>query len=71
MNRLLKIGLRQDADVKTLQTLLNKYLKPSPRLVIDGAFGQRTYEAVKLYQLQMNLGVDGVVGPKNLEEHLC
>ena len=51
--RLLKIGSKGD-DVKKLQQVLS--LKP------DGIFGPVTERAVKRYQLQNDLVVDGIVG---------
>lgn len=55
----LKYGMRGTA-VKTLQTNLAKrgYLKSTP----DGKFGPRTKAAVKLFQKQAGLKVDGVAG---------
>lgn len=49
------------ADVKTLQTLLTK---AGYTVAIDGIFGNNTYEAVKAYQAERGLMVDGVVGKK-------
>lgn len=56
----LKKGDRGD-EVKALQTLLNRlgYI-----LDVDGAFGSKTEEAVKDFQRQNGLTVDGIVGPK-------
>src|SRR5690606_41615475 len=31
---------------------------------IDGVFGERTYRAVRLFQYEFGMKVDGVVGPK-------
>lgn len=63
MNKTLRIGDKGD-EVRKLQDLLNSSLSPSPKLVSDGVFGKNTLEAVKRYQAQKNLGIDGVVGPK-------
>ena len=51
-------------EVKHLQELLNRHLKPSPKLVSDGAFGRKTEAAVRLYQASVGLGIDGVAGPR-------
>lgn len=49
-----------------MQLLLNSLLTPSPNLRVDGHFGPRTLEAVKLFQSRKGLSADGVVGPKTL-----
>lgn len=48
--------------VKTLQILLNKY--NNAKLAEDGVFGPNTETAVKAYQKNRGLEVDGVVGAK-------
>jgi uncharacterized protein (TIGR02594 family) len=63
MNKVLRMG-DKSVEVKKLQELLNAMLLPSPKLVLDGNFGNNTLAAVKRYQAQQNLGIDGVVGPK-------
>ncbi|MEG4271310.1 MULTISPECIES: peptidoglycan-binding domain-containing protein [unclassified Microcoleus] len=61
--RILKHGSR-GADVKRLQKLLNaRGLSPHP-IVVDGVFGPTTLTAVKKFQRQAHLRVDGVVGGK-------
>ncbi|MEG4572314.1 peptidoglycan-binding domain-containing protein [Microcoleus sp. N3A4] len=61
--RILKHGSR-GADVKKLQKLLNaRGLSPHP-IVVDGVFGPTTLTAVKKFQRQNHLHVDGVVGGK-------
>ncbi|MEE1782125.1 peptidoglycan-binding domain-containing protein [Streptomyces sp. SP17BM10] len=63
---LLKAGATGDA-VKALQCELNYSLNPNGRtqLVIDGVFGQATYNSVITFQQCMkNLQVDGEVGPQ-------
>ena len=61
--RILKHGSR-GADVKKLQKLLNaRGLSPHP-IVIDGVFGPTTLTAVKKFQRQAHLHIDGVVGGK-------
>ncbi|WKE64619.1 CHAP domain-containing protein [Gallaecimonas kandeliae] len=61
MNQTLRKGMK-GLEVKKLQLLLNGLLKPSPKLFIDGDFGNKTLVAVKLYQKEAELVVDGVVG---------
>jgi hypothetical protein len=59
--RILKHGSRGE-DVKKLQKVLNaRGLCPEP-IVIDGVFGPTTLDAVKRFQRQAHLHVDGVVG---------
>lgn len=59
--RILKHGSRGE-DVKKLQKVLNaRGLCPEP-IVIDGVFGPTTLTAVKKFQRQAHLHVDGVVG---------
>jgi hypothetical protein len=61
--RILKHGSRGE-DVKKLQKVLNaRGLCPEP-IVIDGVFGPTTLDAVKRFQRQARLHVDGVVGGK-------
>ena len=61
--RILKHGSRGE-DVKKLQKVLNaRGLCPEP-IVIDGVFGPTTLDAVKRFQRQAHLHVDGVVGGK-------
>ena len=55
----LKKGSR-GAEVKTLQQKLN--------LVADGIFGSLTEEAVKEFQKNNGLTVDGIVGQKTWEK---
>src|SRR5262249_35413685 len=45
------------------QNALNLALTSSPRLVANGTFGQDTDRAVRAYQRQRRVGVDGIVGP--------
>lgn len=56
---LLKRGY-SDSYVKFLQQLLESYLIPVG--TIDGIFGSRTENAVKQFQQENNLSVDGIVG---------
>ena len=59
----LKLG-SQGADVKALQALLNVQPSTRPKLLVDGDFGEKTDTAVKAFQQQVKLVVDGVVGAK-------
>ncbi|HTF97346.1 MAG TPA: TIGR02594 family protein [Cellvibrio sp.] len=54
-------------DVKKLQEILNTTLRLNPALKIDGDFGRATNEAVKRFQAENGLGIDGIVGPKTLK----
>jgi murein L,D-transpeptidase YcbB/YkuD len=47
---------------KWLQTALNKLLTPSPNLVVDGVYGQKTREAVEAVQKKLGITVDGWAG---------
>ena len=51
-------------DVKKLQELLNTVLHLNPKLIVDGDFGRATDAAVKRFQAEKGLGIDGIVGPK-------
>jgi hypothetical protein len=57
----LQLGSRSPF-VTELQNLLNTKLRPSPRLVPDGSFGSLTNAAVRRFQQDNWLVVDGVVG---------
>jgi len=48
-------------DVKLLQMKLNKV---GANLLVDGEFGPRTEQAVKVFQTSKNITPDGVVGPE-------
>jgi peptidoglycan hydrolase-like protein with peptidoglycan-binding domain len=48
--------------VKTLQERLNAW-HANPQLIVDGNFGKATLAAVKTFQGQEHLTVDGVAGP--------
>ena len=65
--RIMHTTLRQGAsgpEVVRLQQLLNRLLNPSPNLVTDGRFGQKTFQAIIRFQGQHQLKPDGVAGPK-------
>lgn len=49
--------------VEDLQIHLNTNLKPSPKLKPDGIFGSRTHRAVRTFQDEKWLVLDGIVGP--------
>ena len=49
-------------EVGLLQLCLNKYNKE--RLDVDCSFGPKTEQAVKNFQLNYNLEIDGIVGPQ-------
>jgi hypothetical protein len=51
-------------EVVTLQQELNRQLYPRPNLTEDGIFGPLTERAVRAFQRQAGLGVDGIVGPQ-------
>ena len=59
---ILSIGSR-GPEVVTLQQELNRQLYPSPRLSPDGSFGSLTRQAVRTFQRDAGLKVDGLVGP--------
>lgn len=61
MVQLLKIGSR-GPEVVRLQTALNSKLTPSPLLVPDGIFGGNTDRAVRRFQQDSWLVVDGQAG---------
>ncbi len=58
-NRLLKKGIR-GIDVKNLQHLLNAAM--GAELATDGIFGSKTRKAVRAYQKEKGLKVDGLAG---------
>ncbi len=53
------------SDIMALQTSLNRALvgKLAIALVVDGRWGMKTTEAVKIFQAQAGIAVDGKVGP--------
>ncbi len=61
--RILKCGSKGH-DVKKLQKLLNARGLSAHPIVIDGVFGPTTEDAVKKFQRQAHIPVDGVVGGK-------
>jgi peptidoglycan hydrolase-like protein with peptidoglycan-binding domain len=63
MTGLIQRGSR-GPEVSKLQAKLNRLLKPTPLLIVDGDFGARTERSVREFQRRESLAVDGVVGPK-------
>ena len=64
VSKILKIGSKGQ-DVIELQTKLQKLGYP---IAIDGDFGPKTENVVKLFQRNKGLGVDGIAGPKTLSK---
>lgn len=62
MSDVMRSGSRRPL-VRELQQLLNRELRPSLGLNVDGVFGPRTRSAVLAYQRDRWLVADGVVGP--------
>ncbi|MBD3885416.1 peptidoglycan-binding protein [Phormidium tenue FACHB-886] len=54
----------QGLKVKELQELLNRRVSFNYKVDIDGIFGSKTKEAVKVFQYSKLLRRDGIVGPK-------
>jgi putative chitinase len=52
-------------DVAWVQTQLNR-LGASPQLAVDGVAGKETTDAVRAFQAQHNITVDGDVGPETI-----
>jgi hypothetical protein len=50
-------------EVTKIQNALNAKLFPTPKLVTDGIFGSLTLAAVKAFQKQAGIDIDGIVGP--------
>lgn len=61
--RTLRRGCRGD-DVKWLQETLNKWNHNIELLAVDGIFGRKTHAAVRLFQSDKKIRVDGIVGPQ-------
>jgi peptidoglycan hydrolase-like protein with peptidoglycan-binding domain len=51
------------ANVITLQTFLNWYVKPNPLLKVDGNWGIGTTNAIRLFQTKVGAKADGSFGP--------
>lgn len=56
---------RPAAKIKDVQRALHKlgFLKGAQAAVVDGHYGQKTYEAVRAFQRAHRMRVDGVTGP--------
>ncbi|MEP9372600.1 peptidoglycan-binding protein [Mesorhizobium sp. KR1-2] len=63
MTALLQRGSKGNA-VRSLQSSLNEIGIPSPRLMVDGDFGPATERAVRAFQKDFGLVVDGIAGPQ-------
>lgn len=48
--------------VQKFQEYMNQLVVPSPQLVVDGNFGQRTKQAIQTFQARNGLTADGVIG---------
>src|SRR5262249_2791199 len=64
--KILEKGGKPPDAVRELKELLNAQ-NPGLRLEEDGGFGEQTKAAVKMFQAQHGLKVDGKVGPLTLE----
>ncbi|MGB2924431.1 MAG: peptidoglycan-binding domain-containing protein [Limnothrix sp.] len=60
--RYVKGNLMKGSEVRLLQTKLNYYKLLAKELDVDGVFGTKTMLAVKAYQEQKHLPIDGIVG---------
>lgn len=65
-DRILKKGM-EGADVQTLQEKLMELGYELPKYGADGEYGTETVEAVKKFQKDHGLSVDGEFGPKSME----
>lgn len=63
-NRNLKRGMKGD-DVRELQKLLNE---AGDNIAVDGDFGRKTEEAVRVFQSRAGLKVDGIAGKNTIAE---
>lgn len=67
MPAMLMMGSR-GSETRTLQSKLNQAVSPPPGLDVDGIFGQYTDQAVRRFQTQRRILVDGIVGPQTWGE---
>lgn len=65
VSTLLKVG-STGSDVKAMQEKLKVVLGLNDKFIIDGDFGPQTLAAVKSFQTQWHLHVDGLAGPNTL-----
>ena len=56
------IGAFDPNVTKWLQDALNKLVKPSPKLEVDGIYGPKTVAALEALQQSLGLKVDGLAG---------
>ena len=56
------MSVQELTSMKWLQTMLNRW-KPGLSLTVDGVRGPRTDEAVRTFQQDQGLTVDGIAGP--------
>lgn len=64
---ILRKGAKGDAVVY-LQKRINLWGAARPALALDGDFGQKTEDAVREFQKEHHLSIDGVVGPNTWRE---
>ncbi len=67
INSIIKINSNRniESEVVKLENFFNDYY--GEKLNIDGYFGKEDMDAVKRFQKNKNLDIDGIVGPKTLE----
>lgn len=65
--RSVPVGVGGGIDIKVLQTRLNAMHMASPPLTVDGSYGRNTRAAIRRYQAQEHLLVDGLAGPQTLK----
>ncbi len=65
MSQLFRVGSSGQAIVE-LQRALNAALRRSASLETDGKFGPNTLNAVRAFQSEKSLKVDGIVGPQTV-----
>ena len=66
LDKLYRTGSR-GIGVKLIQMVVNIDLDLDPQLVEDGIWGKKTEEAVRAYQIERELAVDGIVGPNTMK----
>ena len=59
--RTIRIG-STGLGVQKIQEYLNRLNVPSPNLTVDGNYGQRTANAVRVFQASKDISADGIVG---------
>lgn len=68
--RQLEFGAK-GGDVESLQSILITKGFPCGTYGTDGDFGEKTLAAVKKFQTERKIDVDGIVGPETWKELLC